>query len=249
MGRIYVSDAIDYLRSLPDKSVEGVVTSPPYNIGIDYDASSDNLKDYPTWTALWVKEAVRVAKRGAMINISAKASDWNQLFAVFGKLAETVKIQNILFWVKSIYVGEKTYGHFKPINSPAYVNNTVEFIVHAVDSKVEIDKLAVGVPFEYKQNIERFASNGGDLRCRGSAWFIPYKTRQVKLDHPATYPVELAEYMIKLLGGGGKIVDPFMGSGTTAIAAINLGRDFEGSDISDKYVFDAGMRVLGRLIE
>ena len=97
------------------------------------------------------------------------------------------------------------------------------------------------MPYADKSNLTRFTSASGgkakaDKRCRGSVWFLPYETRKQKKAHPATYPVELAEWMIKLSGAEGSVCDPFVGSGSTAVAAKRLGLAFRGCDVSKAYV-------------
>lgn len=249
---IIVSDAVDFLRAMANNSCDALVTSPPYNIDVKYDVYDDKLSDdeYVEWTLTWVREALRVAKSGLFLNIGAKASGRTQLYYLLGRLTEIADMQNTVIWCKSVHVVDKSYGHFKPINSEKYINNTFEYVFHLVRKKehVNISKLAVGVPFEDKSNIKRFKGNGGDLRCRGSVWFVPYKTRNEKLEHPATYSIELAEMMIKL-SGAATVCDPFMGSGTTAVAAVRLGVCYSGCDISENYVFQAQMRVAGEIFD
>ena len=87
-------------------------------------------------------------------------------------------------------------GHFKPISSQRFLNDCHEYIFHFTKSgRVEIDRLALGVPYQDKSNIARWShTSGRDRRCRGNTWFIPYETiqsRQKERPHPATFPVEL----------------------------------------------------------
>jgi site-specific DNA-methyltransferase (adenine-specific) len=176
-----------------------------------------------------------------------KASNQTFLYQVIGALTQIADIQATIVWAKSVHVGGKTFGHFKPVNSDKYLNNCHEFILHLVNknTKVAIDKLAIGVPFEDKTNITRFRGNAGsDVRCRGNVWFVPHVTRTKKLLHPATYSVELATMMIKYIATSEVICDPFVGSGTTAVAALKLKLPFMGCDISKKYIDAANFRVV-----
>ena len=81
------------------------------------------------------------------------------------------------------------------------------------------------MPYQDKSNIARWGHTGGaDLRCRGNNWFIPYETinsRDKDRPHPATFPVALVEQCIRLHGKGAatRLLDPFLGIGTSAIAA------------------------------
>jgi site-specific DNA-methyltransferase (adenine-specific) len=119
-------------------------------------------------------------------------------------------------------------GHLKPVSSKRFLNHADESVYHfTVAGDVEIDRLAIGVPFVDKSNIER-SGHAADLHCAGNVWLIPYQTVQSKLgkfDHPAAFPVELPERCIKLHGlkKGLVVLDPFLGSGTTLIASESLG--------------------------
>ncbi len=244
LSNVVQAEALEFLLSLPDKSWDVVVTSPPYNIGVPYEGYLDKRSDYLDWSESWIREAIRVTKQGVMLNIGGKASDQNSLYRLLGRLAEHFVIQQTWVWVKSISVGGKTTGHFKPINSSRFCNNVHEFVVlvNSTGSAV-LDKLSIGVPFEDKSNIARFSGNDGrDVRDRGSTWFLPYETRVERLSHPATYPVELAEWMIRI-SNSRRILDPFVGSGTTAVACKKLGLDFSGCDISETYVQQALKRL------
>ena len=88
----------------------------------------------------------------------------------------------------------RSYGHFKPISSKRFLNDCHEYIFHFTKTgRVEIDRLALGVPYQDKSNISRWRhTRGSDLRCRGNTWFVPYETIQSRTKerpHPATFPV------------------------------------------------------------
>lgn len=220
---------------VPD-SYDAVVTSPPYNIGVDYgDGVNDRLsdEDYFDFSAEWVEEALRVAPV-AVINFGAPSSAPMNLARFMMACAEVGVVQQHIAWVKAVSSEEWSYGHFKPVNSQRYITNVWEsvFIVSRTGD-AKLDRLAVGVPFKDKSNAQRFAGNGGrDLRCRGNVWFVPYPTRTEKLDHPATFPVALAEMMIKIVGAQ-RVLDPFVGSGTTITAARNVGASADGIDLKE----------------
>ena len=86
------------------------------------------------------------------------------------------------------------------------------------------------------------------IRCRGNSWFVPYDTianrEKHRGSHPATYPVALVEHCILFSGiTQGVLLDPFMGSGTSAIAATNCGIDYIGFDIDQDYIDFAQDRI------
>src|SRR5260370_25649913 len=97
----------------------------------------------------------------------------------------------------------RSFGHFKPINSPRFLNDCHEYVFHFTKTgRVELNPLALGVPYQDKSNIARWRhTRGSALRCRGNTWFVPYETiqtRQHERPHPATFPVQLAECAIIL---------------------------------------------------
>ena len=111
-----------------------------------------------------------------------------------------------------------------------------------------LDRLAIGVPYQDKSNVGRWKGAGQDLRCRGNVWFIPYKTirdRSSQRPHPATFPLKLPEQCLRLHGVSRTklVVDPFMGSGTTAVAAQRLNLPCIGFDVDEDYVRQAGVRL------
>jgi len=147
--------------------------------------------------------------------------------------------------------GIKTYGHFKPINSPRFLNDCHEYVFHFTKSgRVELDRLALGVPYQDKSNIARWShTRGSDLRCRGNTWFVPYETiqsREKERPHPATFPVQLAEWCINLHGASRvhTMLDPFLGIGNSAVAAQRCGvKRFIGFEIDETYLAEAKRRI------
>jgi site-specific DNA-methyltransferase (adenine-specific) len=228
-------DIKDYFPTVENDFFDCVVTSPPYNIGVKYENGlNDNLSQlaYNKFTNYWVSESLRVAPV-IVVNFGAKTSNQLALAHFALECSKVGVVQQVITWVKSIYVRGRTYGHFKPVNSNFYLANMYEHIyVVSRDGKRSLNKLKVGVPYQDKSNIAR-RGHKLDRRDRGNVWFVEYETRQAKLKHPATYPVELAELMIKLVTTGGVVLDPFAGTGTTLIAAEKLGLPSVGVDVKD----------------
>jgi site-specific DNA-methyltransferase (adenine-specific) len=148
--------------------------------------------------------------------------------------------------------GLKTFGHFKPINSPRFLNDCHEYVFHFTKAgRVELNRLALGVPYQDKSNITRWShTRGKDVRCRGNTWFVPYETiqsREKERPHPATFPVQLAEWCIKLHGASRvrTMLDPFLGIGNSAVAAKRCGvRTFIGFEIDAAYLTEAKRRIV-----
>jgi len=247
-------DCIEGMRFLDEESVDVVVTSPPYNLGIKYGAYKDDQQReaHLAWCIQWSEEIKRVLKPDGSFFLNVGGSPSNpflphELAVEIGK--NLFRLQNTIHWIKAITIetdneGVISKGHFKPISSHRYVNDCQEYVFHFTKTgNVPIDRLAIGVPYADKSNIARWGhTEGRDLRCRGNTWFIPYKTirdRNQERPHPATFPVELALQCMKLHGLHPDLVvlDPFVGIGSTAIAAQCAAvRRFIGYDIDAEYL-------------
>jgi len=260
--KLYLEDCLVGMeRYLDKKSVDVIVTSPPYNIGVNYNEYDDKIprEEYLNWLGDWAKVTKEVLKDDGSIflNIGSKPSDPWVPFEVALEMRKYFKLQNVIHWIKSIYIEHESYGkkvelnvgHYKPINSKRFVNDTHEYIFHLTKhGNVELDRLSIGVPYKDESNITRWDSGRKGLRCRGNTWYVPYKTIQNRLKdrpHPASYPAELAKMCI-LLHGIEKtklVMDPFMGIGNTAIACKELDINCVGFEI-DKAYFDEAVRIL-----
>ncbi|HTT26312.1 MAG TPA: DNA methyltransferase, partial [Thermoplasmata archaeon] len=104
------------------------------------------------------------------------------------------------------------------------------------------------VPYQDKTNVARWTSGRGDRRCRGNTWFLPYSTiqrRATDRPHPASFPPELPEWCYRLHGVRRihRALDPFVGIGASAVAAVRVGVDFVGFDVDAGYLAIAHRRV------
>jgi site-specific DNA-methyltransferase (adenine-specific) len=258
-GRFYLADCQDVFAALPAASVDVIVTSPPYNLGIEYGQYEDRLspEEYLAWTSRWVSAAARVLRpQGSLfLNVGAKPSDpWTAL-DVAQVARRHLRLQNIIHWVKSIertaagaaanLPADLAVGHYKPINSDRYLNDCHEFVFHFTPhGRTPLDRLALGVPYQDKSNITRWRGASAGVRCRGNTWFIPYETIQHRdrdRPHPATFPAKLPEQCLRLHGLSRieLVMDPFLGLGSTAVACVRAGVDFIGADIDETYLNQA----------
>jgi site-specific DNA-methyltransferase (adenine-specific) len=133
------------------------------------------------------------------------------------------------------------------VGGKRFLHHNHEHIFHlTLTGSVALDRLAIGVPFKDKSNIAR-RGHARDLRCRGNTWHIPYDTVQSKAEkfhHPSTFPLELPRWCIRLHGVRHPVVlDPFMGTGTTLVAADRETVRGIGIDIDPVYVAIARERL------
>ena len=248
-----VQDCIQGMRNLPAESVDLVVTSPPYNIGMRYGMYQDSRTpdDYLDWCTAWGREVARVLKPDGSFFLNLGSSSRNALlpFEVALRLGRLFKLQNTIHWIKSISIERHTeirsYGHFKPINSRRFLNDCHEYVFHfTLKGTTPLDRLAIGVPYADNGNVKRWShTQGKDKRCRGNVWFIPYQTiqhRAKERPHPATFPTELAVKCIRLHGKpDSTVLDPFLGIGHSAMAArqcSDLVSRFIGYEIDEQYL-------------
>ena len=259
----YLKDCITGLKeNVSEESVDVVVTSPPYNIGIGYGSYNDTLPrgKYLAWMEeVGVAVEHVLADNGSFfLNIGNKPKDQWIAWDVASIMRKHFVLQNIIHWVKSIAInkadvgdysniaGDIAVGHFKPIVSNRFLNDCQEYIFHFTKAgNVQLDKLAVGIPYQDKTNIGRWKAAKEDKRDRGNTWFIPYETIKSRTErpHPATFPVKLPEMCIMVHGGAKLVVDPFMGIGSTALASIRLGIPFIGFEIDKEYLDIAASRL------
>lgn len=252
INKVHNMDCIEGMKKLEKNSIDLIVTSPPYNIGIKYNSHKDDLpfSEYLDWMKKFGKVARGVLKEEGSLffNIGDKPSDKFRSFKVAEKISENFEIQNTIHWVKHIAAPEEdvNIGHYKPVNSKRYLNNCHEYIFHFTpEGKTHLDKLSVGVPYADKSNIGRWKEAKQDKRDRGNMWFIPYKTVNGRKPHPAAFPLKLPKMCIKLHGFNKNtvVLDSFMGSGTTALAAKELGCKYIGFEIDERYIEIAKKRI------
>lgn len=263
---LYRRDCVAGMGELLDPaSIDVVVTSPPYNLGIAYGSYDDRAprSEYLHWIGAWGEAVRRVLSRGGslFLNIAGKPSDPMGPFEVLERLRAHFVLQNTIHWIKSIAIdgdlvgaasgvsGNVAVGHYKPINSRRYVNDCHEYIFHLTQAgDVELDRRAIGVEYQDKSNVARWKGAQDDLRCRGNTWFVPYRTirsRDRQRPHPATFPVRIPLMCIRLHGirRVRRVLDPFLGLGHSALACKALGLPFVGFELDADY-FAAACRAI-----
>jgi site-specific DNA-methyltransferase (adenine-specific) len=263
INKIHNMDCIQGMQSLDPKSIDVIVTSPPYNLGIEYNTYQDDKPrvDYLDWMENVAKESKRVLKDNGsfFLNVGGSLKDPWIPIDVAERFRRHFVLQNTIHWIKSIAIPKEdagvstnlqediAVGHYKPINSQRFHHDCHEYIWHFTkNGDVELDKIAVGVPYQDKTNINRWkGTNGSDKRDRGNTWFIPYETIRESRPHPSTFPEKLPEMCIKDHGINNVklVLDPFMGIGTTAIVCKKLGTNFIGFEIDSQYLQIANERL------
>ncbi len=263
--RFYLGDCLEILDRLAPESIDVIVTSPPYNLGIRYRTYDDTMPrdEYLRWTGEWVRRAAtRLAPDGSLfLNVGAKPTDpWTAL-DVAQAARPYLRLQNTIHWIKSIAIEralagsraalkeDLAVGHYKPINSRRFLHDCHEFVFHFTPlGATPLDRRAIGVRYQDPSNVGRWRAAASGVRCRGNTWFIPYETiqnREKDRPHPATFPPRLPEMCLRLHGLDRirLVADPFLGLGSTAVACAQMGVSFVGIEMDKSYLKTAVERT------
>jgi site-specific DNA-methyltransferase (adenine-specific) len=255
------------MRTMASGSVAAIVTSPPYNLGKAYASYNDNrpVEEYLTEQGKVAEQVARVLKPGGhlFLNVGSNSQHPWRSVQVAQEYGRHLVLQQRIIWVKSIALDGSTLpeplrnamhdrqvGHFPSLNSDRFLNPVFEDIWHFTPTgSSSIDRIApgVGVTYVWADQPARFGHHRS-RHCRGNAWHMPYKTTQSRADrdfHPSPYPVALVERCLRLasLKPGELVLDPFMGSGTTGVAAIQLGHRFICIEMNGDYLAIAKRRI------
>lgn len=232
IDKIISGDAESELRKLPDNCVDLIFTSPPYNFGLDYGGSGDDIHWEGYFNKLFAifDECIRVLKFGGRIavNVQPLFSDYipsHHLISSFFVNRRLIWKGEIL-WEKNNYNCKYTaWGSWKSPSSP-YLKYTWEFI--EIFTKGSLKSKGRGA------NADITADEFKDWV--NARWSIAPERNMKSYGHPAMFPEELARRVLKLFSFSGSfILDPFVGTGTTAVVAKKLKRKYLGIDISDDY--------------
>jgi site-specific DNA-methyltransferase (adenine-specific) len=215
-------------------SIQVCVTSPPYFRKKKYETQYSTYDEYRSYLKETWKEVFRTLADSGLLFVNIGNSFENQ-FKSFDVARDVVDsgfllVQPII-WVK---------GHHSPVQGSAHLNHLYEYIfMFSKTKKYSLNRLGIGVPYKDKSNIGRWKIATQDLRCRGDVWHINYETVQKHSEkmHDAIFPKLLPEMCIRLASWKktDKILDPFLGSGTTTLAANDLRRSSIGYEINPEY--------------
>ncbi|MHA1966914.1 MAG: DNA-methyltransferase [Candidatus Hodarchaeales archaeon] len=232
------------MHELPSESVHLVITSPPYNVGKDYD-NNYTLKEYfNLLNTIW-KEVERVIVPGGRVCINIANLGRKPYIPLHSYIIQEMNKLNFLMrgeiiWDKSASAGSSTaWGSWKSASNPSLRDVHEYILIFSKDS------------FKRPKIEERENSISRDefLEYTKSIWSFPTESAK-RIGHPAPFPVELPYRCIQLYTYSNDVVlDPFMGSGQTALAAIKSKRNYIGYDINKDYVNLAEKRIKNYLRE
>lgn len=233
----FILGTAENMKELPDNSVHLMITSPPYNVSKEYDEDL-SLKEYLQFLENAFKETYRVLVNGgrACINVANLGrKPYIPLSDYISKMMIDIgfNMRGEIIWNKAASASPSTaWGSWQSASNPI-LRDIHEYIL--VFSKGDYKR--------EKGKKENTISKEQFMEWTKSIWTINAESAK-KIGHPAPFPEELPYRLIQLYSFKGDIVlDPFMGSGTTAVAALKTDRKFVGYDISKEYIALAEKRV------
>ncbi|MEW6544665.1 MAG: site-specific DNA-methyltransferase [Nitrospirota bacterium] len=244
---VYPGDCLALLQTIPDESVQLIVTSPPYNIGKEYEKRL-HLDLYLRQQAQVIAECVRaLSPRGSIcwqvgnyVEEGAIIPLDTVLYPIFSNLGLRMRNRIIWHFEHGLHCSRRFSGRYE----------TIVWFTKSDDYVFNLD--AVRVPQKYPGKKYFKGPKAGQYSCNpmgknpGDLWVIPnVKNNHIeKTEHPCQFPVELIERLVLSLSNEGHwVLDPFLGTGTTVIAAIRHARRGVGAETVSRYIHLARQRI------
>jgi adenine-specific DNA-methyltransferase len=246
-AQIYCADCLKELERLPKSFISLTITSPPYNIGKEYEVVTA-YEQYLDWSESWIRKVYEnTAPNGAFwlnlgyFDLPGRAKALPIAYCLWNRVPFFL-LQEIVWHYGA---GVSTKKMLCPRNEKLlfYVKNAAEYTFN-LDAIRDPD---VKYPTQKKN---------GKLKCNplgknpGDVWYVPKVTSGTdraspeRTPHPAQFPLALIERVVKVSSNEGDVVlDPFMGSGTTAEACVRNGRKFVGFELKESYCQIAAQRL------
>jgi site-specific DNA-methyltransferase (adenine-specific) len=235
LNRVFCEDALVGLARIPDGSIDLIVTDPPYGLGKDYGNDSDKLDAaaYLQWMERWIDIALPKLMPTGCLYICLT---WRYSPEVFVMLKQRMLMLNEIIWDRRV---PSMGGSVRSFTS---VHDTIGFFAKQKGYYFDLDAVRIPYDAETKKARSRSIFIGAKWLEVGynpkDLWSVSrlHREHPEREDHPTQKPLEIIERMIKAsCPPGGIVLDPFMGSGTTAVAAKRCGRHFTGFELNPDY--------------
>jgi site-specific DNA-methyltransferase (adenine-specific) len=226
------------MKELPENSIHLMITSPPYNVGKDYDKNL-SLQEYREFLVRVWKETYRVLVPGGRVciniaNLGRKPYIPLHTFIIKDMTKLGFLMRGEIIWNKAASASSSTaWGSWLSAKNPVLRDIHEYILIFSKDSFSRVNHKNENATITKKEFLE----------LTKSIWTFGAESAR-KVGHPAPFPVELPLRCIKLYTFENDIIlDPFIGCGTTAIAALMTNRKFIGYDIGVKYIEKANKRI------
>jgi site-specific DNA-methyltransferase (adenine-specific) len=237
LNRIFCTTS-ETMAELPDNSIHLMVTSPPYNVGKEYDANLTRGEYLALLDRVWA-EVLRVLVPGGRACVNVANLGRRPYIPLHAWITESMLrlgylMRGEIIWNKAASASPSTaWGSWKSAANPT-LRDVHEYIL--VFSKGAFKR-------QNPQHKESTISDEMFLEYTKSVWTFPAEPAR-KIGHPAPFPLELPYRLIQLYSFKGDVVlDPFMGSGQTALAVLKSGRQYVGYELNPEYVSLANARL------
>ena len=232
INKIYNEDCLEGMKRIPDSSIDLIVTSPPYNIKKKYKSYKDDLslQEYLTFLKEVLCECSRIlkAKGNVMFNVGSYIDKQGNAIPISYFIFNMLDDLGLKFRQEIVWYFQGGLSATKKL-SARYENI---LWLYKEDYIFNLDDIRIK---EWKQIDKRNNPNGKNPTNVWEINRVAYGSKE-KTEHPAQFPITMIERLIKGWSNENDIVlDPFMGSGTTAIAAINTNRNYIGFEMDEEY--------------
>lgn len=244
---VFAGDCLKFMREIPDESIQLVITSPPYNIGKPYEKKL-SLKDYVEQQSEVIKSCVRVLaptgsicwQVGNFVNKGQITPLDIVLYPIFENLGLQLRNRIVWHFEHGLHCSKRFSGRYE----------TVLWFTKTDSYKFNLDPVRVPQKYPGKRHFK--GPKMGELsgnplgKNPGDVWVIPnVKSNHIeKTEHPCQFPVELVErFVLSLTEPDDRVFDPFLGAGTSVVAALKQGRRGLGAELASDYVTIARARV------
>ena len=240
-------DNLSFMRALPASSMDLIVTSPPYNLGKEYEAKR-SLDTYKEEQAAAIAEAVRLlSPTGSLCWQVGNYVDDGEIFPLDVILYPMFKVHGLQLRNRIVW----TFGHgLHCQRRMSGRHETILWFTKSSEYVFNLDPIRVPSKYPFKKHFK--GPNKGQFsghplgKNPGDVWDIPnVKANHVeKTDHPCQFPVGLVERLVlALTNEGGNVLDPYLGVGSSAIAALANERNAYGCDLDAGYIEIARDRI------
>jgi len=235
LNRIFNEDALTGLNRIPDGSIDLIIADPPYSLGKDYGNQSDMLDStaYLIWMQSWIDAAIPKLKPTGSFYIFLT---WRYSPEIFVMMKQRLQMINEIIWDRRV---PSMGGSVRSFTS---VHDTIGLFVKSKGYYFDLDSVRIPYDAETKKARSRSIFVGAKWLEVGynpkDLWSVSrvHKCDPERADHPTQKPLEIIDRMIYAsCPPGGVVLDPFMGSGTTAVSAQRCSRAFVGFELNPDY--------------